>query len=241
MTATLTKIALDNFLVLEHKLYRKMATGDLRRVTTVDNAAPPVEAVVISCNIGKLVVQIDGRRLRAADIAWTLHYGNWPTLPLFIADGDPHNMAKENLLAIRGQAYRPRIRVAPGGFVHNMARKLFSSPELAREDWRRCVAEMYRHEQPHVLFAEEVQRKQAAPIVLAPVRAPRARVAPNPDKPRRPPPVAGKEWHYWQGEWVSVPVACHVADDYMVRIRAVLAGAKSFVYDDEAGRVLAIY
>lgn len=243
MSHQLAQIAVDNFVLQEGKLYRLQATGDLRRVLALDNKNLPADSLpsVISCNTGSLVATVAGRRLRAVDIAWTLHYGSWPLYPLVVADGDPHNMVQSNLLAVRGQKYRPRITVSGKFFVHNLAAERFSSPELARDDWRRCAAALYRADQSHVLFAEQVNRERAIVTAERVAKPVRARVKVDPNKPRRPAPIKGKEWHYWKGAWVSVPVACHVSDDYMVRIEAVLAGAKSFVYDEEQQRTLAIY
>lgn len=48
---------------------------------------------------GHLVVTLDGARLRAARVAWALHYGEWPAHDVHLLDRDPYNLTRDNLAA----------------------------------------------------------------------------------------------------------------------------------------------
>lgn len=235
------QLAAEHFTLIEGVLYRLHTDGSMRLVTAIEHAEPAGNLPsVISCQTGRLKSMLRGQKMYGTDIAWALYYGIWPTCPVVVADGNPLNMAQDNLLAVRGTRLRPRISACPGGYKHNMSRSLYSSPELARDAWRAAVAAVYRVEQPMIIQAEARQRGLLVPFVVRSIKS-RYPVAANPDKPKRPPAIEGREWHWFEGQWVSTLKPCHVSDDYILRIKATLAGAKSFVYDEEQGRVLPIF
>lgn len=44
-----------------------------------------------------LSITYKGRKMSAAQVAWTLHYGEWPDRSVFYIDGDPRNLRISNL------------------------------------------------------------------------------------------------------------------------------------------------
>ena len=238
-----TQLAHKTFLLADGLLFRRQICGGLRPVRTLEHENVPEGKLkgLITCNTGRVLVVVGGRKMYGPQIAWALLYGSWPMYPIIVADGDPHNLREENLLAIRTRRLRPRIVAAGTRIVHNLSQVGFATPEEARDDWRRCAAEHYAKDMPHVLTIEAEARRRAPP--LGNIEVPAARVVKvQANKPTtRPKKVEGRKWHWYEGEWLSVPEPCHVSDDYMLRCAAVKKGAKAFVYDEEQGRTVAVY
>jgi hypothetical protein len=232
LDAVLAPEEIHKHFVLEgSRLYRKLATGAVTQLKSMD---------------GNLVVTIfNKQRLRGVDIAWCLIYGNWPRYPIVQLRDDPLNFAPNNLFPARLRALRYVQKPRGNLFVHSLSSLSHSSPERCRAHWEECAAEVYKKDLPYVLRVEEYERGLRAEYLrsMAQVRVPEP---PKMDpkmkaamKPSRPTAKPGREWHWWDNQWVDVPVACHVADDYRRRVVATLAGATWFQFDPEIQQVRA--
>jgi hypothetical protein len=184
---------------------------------------------------GRLWATINGERLAAPDIAWCLHYGNWPKFPLVQLDGNPFNCSIDNLMPARHKRLRYRETARGGKFYHPLEKMGFSTPEQCLLNWQAHARDYYMQDLHHVLAIEAEERElrrgvEVPPPVLTKVRRPRSASRKASGLPPRPALVEGMEWHWYEGAWVSVPVACHVADDYLQRLRKWKAGAVRFVF-----------
>lgn len=230
-TQNTKKLAPENVarhFVLDGTLYRKLVDGTVKELTTLSG--------------GQLVTVFEGERLLAIDIAWALHYGNWPMFPVVQLHDDLFDFRIENLFPARLKRLRFRMTGAVGAYRHPLGGLAFATPERCRMDWEWRAREYYLKDMAFVLGLETEQREMRR-LAQLPFRMPSlapVEKAPKPPKePRslRPGGVPGMEWHYHDKAWVAIPEACHVADDYRVRIRKQLAGAVRFVFQPEYGQV----
>jgi hypothetical protein len=233
---TLAPEHVSQYFTASRGLYRILADGSMKEVTYLEG--------------GRLLAVVGGEKLFAPDIAWCLHYGNWPKYPLVQLDGDPFNCSLDNLMPARVKRLRYRQKEVDGRFYHSLAPKLpFRTAAECRRNWTAHARDHYAKDLDYVLEVEARERelRAAAALPAAPlplVRARRAeraeRAVPVGARPPRPMAVDGMEWHWWEGAWISVPVACHVADDYRVRIEKWLKGAVRFVFQPEYQEVWAL-
>lgn len=221
------------YFVLEgSRLYRKLASGAVQALKSMD---------------GKQVVTLfKSHRLRAVDIAWCLIYGNWPSFPIVQLNDNPHDFSQGNLYPARTRRLRYEQRQRGALFVHPLSSLSHATPERCRKHWEELAADFYVKDLTYVLKLEEFERG----LRLKALQEMRAVQVPVPShkedpkwkavqKPSRPPAIPGREWHWVRDEWVNIPVACHVADDYRVRIAATLGGATWFQFDPEIQQVRA--
>lgn len=203
----------DKHFVLEgSKLYRKLADGSVKQLKSLDGT--------------KVVTLFNSHRLIGADIAWCLLYGNWPQFPLVLLGADPLDFTPTNIYPARTRRLRYMHSQKGALHYHSLSRLPFVSEERCRADWEDTAREFYKKDLPYVLRLEEAERglrasyvddlREVQKVVPLPVAAVRG---------KRPRQLAGYEWHWNAGEWIAVPEACHVSDDYMVRIRRQRAGA----------------
>jgi hypothetical protein len=207
------------------RLYRKLATGQGTQLKSRD---------------GNYVVTLfKGHRMLGVDIAWCLIHGNWPMFPIAQISADPLDFSEGNLFPARHRRLRYVQRFKAGMYFHPLSQFAYSKPEMCRADWEERAKDIYRKDLAYVLRLEATQREQRE-IYLRETRAIRRPEVVRPAKeprPSRPYAVHGMEWHWYGGEWISVPVACHVADDYRRRIQAWQAGARVFAFDPESRQV----
>lgn len=217
-------------------IYRILANGHLKEIRYIEGK--------------RLVAVVNGEKLYAPDIAWCLHYGNWPKFPLVQLDGDIFNCSIDNLMPVRVKRLRFRGRQVGDRFYHNFEPKVaFRSLLDCRRNWTLHAREHYMKDLAYVLEVEaserELRRNSAPALPPLPLHA-AARVErqkrreariPVGARPPRPAAVPDMEWHWYANAWLSVPVACHVADDYRERVRRWLAGAVRFVYQPVYGQV----
>ena len=223
----------DKYFVLEgSRLYRKLATGAVTQLKSMDH--------------NFVVTLFKNHRLRGVDIAWCLIYGNWPRFPIVQIRDDPLNFSRDNLYPARLRSLR-YVQTQRGSlFYHSLSSLPHRTAERCRADWEERAVEIYTKDLPYVLKTEEFERTLRAQYVreMAALKKTPAPVEIDPKvframRPARPAAKPGREWHWWDGQWVDVPVACHVADDYRIRIAATQAGATWFQYSPDLGRVLA--
>lgn len=221
----------EHFVLEGSRLYRKFSDGAARQLASRDAS--------------KVVCMFRGARLLGVDIAWCLLYGNWPVFPIVQIKSDPYDFSAENLFPARLRQLRYCQTPAAHLWRHNLTSLTFKTPGLCRADWEERARDFYVKDLHYVQSIEANERKLRAEYIADLVEAnknipkPRMRrekAAPT-AKPKKPTAVAGREWHYNAGEWISVPVACHVADDYMVRIRRQRAGAVRHEFQPAYGEV----
>jgi hypothetical protein len=126
-----------------------------------------------------------------------------------------------------------------GLYYHPLSATGFRSPETCRLNWAVFAREHYMKDLDYVLHLEAQERELRRGVPVPELPKIRTR---GPNRPRtpdgvvrstRPAPVEGMEWHWYEGKWISVPVACHIADDYLERIRKWLAGAVRFAFNPD--------
>jgi hypothetical protein len=214
-------------------VYKILADGTLGELSTLDG--------------GVLSVRIKGQRVLAMDIAWALHFGNWPKFPLVQLSTDPFDCrVLENIFPARLKRLRYRQTIKDGKFCHPLARLGFTSAQHCRADWTAAARAIYMGDVDNVLTIEAKERELRAAAGLVdevPMsrkrqrltqRMQRVNLGPKPSKPRAP---EGQEYHWFKGEWRLVPVACHVADDYVCRLRAWEQGAVRAAFNPVYGNV----
>jgi hypothetical protein len=222
---------IHKYFVLEgSKLYRKLASGTAALLTSKDGY--------------KIVTLFDGVKIHGTSIAWCLIHGNWPLYPITQLGADPADFSPANLYPTRLK----RLRYAEGRrgnlYTHPLSTRAHISSYACRKDWETLAKDFYLKDLGYVLKLESHQREMRA-AHLAELATLKPELVPVPKaehvkRSARPRAIPGREWHWHDEAWMDIPVACHVADDYRVRIKAVLAGAKAFIFNAEAQRVDAI-
>jgi hypothetical protein len=221
------------YFVLEgSKLYRKLTTGS---------------ATLLKSRDGKQVVTLfKTEKLLGTSIAWCLIYGNWPEFPIVQLSEDPFDFSQDNLYPARIKRLRYCETVVGNLLKHPLSTRLHINSRLCRKDWEDMARDFYLKDYAYVLRLETVQRELRAQHLAElaqykPELVPAARPEhERPVRPARPKAIPGREWHWYNDAWMHIPVACHVADDYRVRIKAVLAGAVAFLFNASTSRVDAI-
>lgn len=207
-----------HFVLEGSRLYRKLASGAATQLKSLDG--------------NQVVTAFNSHRLRGVDIAWCLIYGNWPHFPIVQLRGDAHNFDRHNLYPARTKRLRYTETRRGRLFVHPLSSIGHVSSSMCRGHWEDLAHDYYVKDMPYVLQVEEQLRAVRAQTVDPRGSAAGAgTLAERPVKLSRPPAVAGREWHWVKAEWISVPVACHVADDYRVRVQKQALGAVRFEYD----------
>lgn len=223
-----------HFQLIGSRLYRKHVDGTLRQLKSMDGL--------------KVVTLFRTARILAVDIAWCLHRGNWPMFPIVQIGDDPLDFSENNLYAARTRQLRYRIMPNERGFSHNLASGYFRTVQECRASWESCARSFYAGDQAMIYSLEADQRRLRAQY-LADMAALKKSNIHNPDpmpavrkrperpfkgpahaKPPKPRAIPGREWHWYMGEWVDVPEAVHVADDYRVRIQKWKLGARRFEF-----------
>ncbi len=210
----------EHFALLDGKLFKKLSTGVIRPINTV--------------RAGRLVAVVSGKSYYGPELAWTLHYGSGPMFPVFCLDGDPLNLAQENVLPSRIRRLRFRFTENPSGFKHTLEKYYrFKSFVECKDDWLRHARKYYMADLANVLELQHLRDRQRTDLGYA--RPVVKRRAPPPPKPvaatKRPAYREGFRAYWHGGRWVEVPEACHVADDYRERCRRVLLGAVRFEFN----------
>lgn len=229
LNAVIPQEEIHKHFVLEgSRLYRKLATGAVSQLKSLD---------------GRMVVTMfKNQRLRGVDIAWCLIHGNWPKFPIAQLRDNPLDFSENNLYPARFRVFRYIEKHVGNLYYHPLSTLGHGTPERCRRNWEELAREEYVKDMPYVLRLEESER-QLRLQYLRDMAKVHIEVPGNSHrrlpKPARPAAKPGREWHWWDGQWVDVPVACHVADDYRLRIIATQAGATWFQYSPDLGRVLA--
>jgi hypothetical protein len=217
-----------HFVLEGSRLYKKLASGAVTQLKSLDGK--------------QVVTMFNKHRLRGVDIAWCLIHGNWPKFSIAQLRDDPLDFSESNLWPARMRVLR-YIQTKRGNlYYHPLSTLPHPTPERCRRNWEELAREAYAKDLMYVLKLEESERilrqqylrETAAVRIEVPDHSHKRTL-----KPARPKEIPGREWHWWDGRWIDVPVACHVADDYRVRIQAVLGGATWFQYSTDLGRVLA--
>lgn len=214
--------------VYESMLYRRLANGRLRELNTL--------------NGGRLVAVVGGERIDAADIVWCLHYGNWPKYPLAILSGDPLDVHIGCLWPARVRMLRLRLSEENGQFGHPLSNRMFPTAEEATLDWRKLAAHYYRRDLDYVR-AEEAQERnlRKSTLLVKPELAPKTNSRPaRQARPVKPMVPADRDCHWYADQWVPVPLAAHVSDDWQVRCQQVLAGKTRFEFDPVTQTTVAV-
>lgn len=215
----------DYFLINEGRLFRKLANGGIKEITTLDR--------------DRLLVQFAGELYRALDIAWVLHHGYFPRREIISLDGDPQNMHVTNVVPVRTRRHRFYALSVLGGFTHKLSKSKFPTEAACAEDWRLCVNHMYRSEL-NIVLTEDAEDLA---ILKALIGRPKPANFPPTAKPRLRRAIKGSRpsldhvWHKATQQWVKVPPACCVADDIQVRAGYVLQGFSEFAYDSATNSV----
>jgi hypothetical protein len=211
----------QHFVLEGSRLYRKLASGASARLRSMDG--------------NQVVTLFKNERLLGTSIAWCLIYGNWPEFPIVQLSEDPHDFSQDNLFPARIK--RVRYYETPVGslYRHPLSTRLHPSSRMCRKDWESMARDYYLKDFTYVQMVEANSREMRArylaevaqykPELVPEVRTERA------VRPSRPKAIPGREWHWHDGAWMHIPVACHVADDYKRRIAATLAGAIAFRFD----------
>lgn len=233
LTSILAPEAVPEYFALEgSRLYRKLASGAVSQLKSRDG--------------NQIVTLFRGVRLLGMEIAWCLIHGNWPEFPIVQLGADPLDFSEGNLYPARIKRLRYVERVAGNLCYHSLSSYGHSTAERCRKNWEELARDFYVKDLAYVLRVEASNRElrqaylreQAALTYMPPEASPRTA---RPVRGSRPAAVPGMEWHWWEGVWISVPIACHVADDYRRRIIAWQAGARSFRFDPDSRRVKAYY
>lgn len=216
---------MEHFAVVEGVLYRKLATGHLKPITLVDR--------------GRLAVKLEGERLFGPEIAYACTYGVVPMFPIVQLDGNPLNCREDNLYPARLARLRYRVVAKPGGFKHPRSPALFRTEYEAWQDWYTSARAYYNADKAYVRQLEDQMRVPVPALVVN--TTPRKVPAPRKEARSRPPAVLGRVWHWWRGEWLSLPLPVHASDDWMVRAAVVSEHPDArFVYDEVAGRTVVV-
>lgn len=195
---------------------------------------------------GVCMTMMQGKNIPSAEIAWALTYTCWPKYPILLADGDPHNFSARNMLPIRGVPRRCVVKKQAGGYKVAGLLSVFSTPEQAKHAWRQQYSEVLRSTLAMTLQEQELEIKAYEYSVGPRVFAERAN---GPRKPKwkkadpkaRPSAIIGRKWHYYEGEWLSVPMPVHISDDYLMRCHATkYLKAVRFRYSDYMDQTVAI-
>lgn len=223
---------LEHFCIEDGFLYRKYATGRVKRVTVLE--------------AGRLTSMVNGRKYYGPDIAWAYHYLAVPQHRVVTIDLDPHNLAIENLGAARRKRLIFRPVHVPGGVRHPLSQLTFGSMEYAKSDWIEKAQAYYAADLKFVLFSQRTFDDLPASRVLEKERAPRVVGQRGPKrsvtKPPKPETLMGRKWVWFREQWVSIPFSCHPSDDWMVRAAAVLEDPDArFVYDAPSDRTLTVW
>lgn len=217
------------YFVLEgSRLYRKLASGG---------------GVLLKSRDGNQIVTLfNGVRLLGVDIAWCLTYGNWPEFPVVQLREDPLDFSMGNLYPARIKRLRYVQKPVAHLFRHPLSSITHSTPERCRKHWEELARDFYMKDMPYVLRLEESNRALRDTFLreTGAVRLPET-VAERPRRGSRPCALPGTEWHWYKDKWVNAPVACHVADDYRVRLQKLEQGATRFAFDPSTRRVKAYY
>lgn len=225
LNAVLPQEDVPKYFALEgSRLYKRLASGAVSLVKSRDG--------------GQIVTLFKGQRLVGADIAWCLIYGNWPEYPIAQLRWNPLDFSEDNLYPARLRRLRYIERQSGNLYFHPLSQFGHSSPERCRANWEELAREFYVRDMAGILRMEAANRELRAKY-LRETAAARATVPQNtrPVRGSRPVALPGMEWHWWMDRWISVPVACHVADDYRVRIEKQELGAVRFVFNPETRRV----
>jgi hypothetical protein len=221
------EFAADYYVMNEGSLYRKLANGELFKVTTSDRS--------------RLVTTFCGEVYKALDIAYLLYYGYFPKRKTLALDGDQYNLSLDNVVAARTKRYRFSPMNLPQGITHNLNKLMFPNHTACYNDWLLIVTHRYRTEM-RLILAEDAREIE---IVKA-----NAGSRPKPSffptcyedklvKRVEKPPKPSKK-HVWSGrDWVLVPSAINVADDYKVRACRIMEGCSVFEYDSALQQVVA--
>lgn len=219
----------------DYSLMRRRKDGTVKPINTI--------------NGGRLEAMFDNERIDAAAIVWCMEYGNWPKYPLAILDGDPHNLALDNIWPVKGKALRYRETERDGKFYHPLTDASFRLPSDCRANWVVWARLHYQRGLGSVLDEESRERKtrEAVPEKSAGLldyeRRQAARNAqlqarlgvPKVKRPPRPDVVDGKVWIWYLNEWQLLAEPVHVSDDYRVRHAAYAKGAVRSEYQELHG------
>lgn len=208
-----------HFVLRDGRLFKRLSDGTHRPINTV--------------RAGRLVGVVSGVSYYGPEIAWALYYDSAPMFPVLCVDGDPLNLAQENIVAARIKRVRFRWREVRGGFAHTLARAFpFKSLEMCRDDWVYHARKYYAADHEYVRHLEFERDRALGHPGYTPAVVKRAPPKPKPPVVgKRPAYIAGFRAYYHDGVWVQVPEACHAADDYRERCRRVLLGAVRFEFN----------
>lgn len=220
------------FFALEgSRLYKKLASGAVTQLKSLDGA--------------RVVTIFKGARLVGADIAWCLLYGNWPEFPIAQISSDPLDFSETNLFPARVKRLNYVERLVGKTYFHPLSTHGHLTQERCRKHWEMLAREYYVPDMAYVLRLEAANREMRAKHLAEMKRlSPSSPLLPRGERAlrtKRPSPVPGMEWHWHGDAWVSVPIACHVADDYRKRVQAWQAGARTFAFSPITRRVHAYY
>lgn len=193
----------SRYVVSGDRLYRKLATGGLAEVKALTG--------------GKLSLVICGKLYQAAQVAWTLHYGMFPTCRLVSFDSDVTNVAADNLYPIVTKQFRWRVTYSGDLYYHPLNKRHgFRTMLECRKDWDNLALRTYKIGKTAVLHREAIQRNLLGEL---------PRHYGKLDRPKQPLVDPGfiACW-YKNSRWVVVPEAKHVSDDIMERTRHYLQG-----------------
>lgn len=206
----------------ECMVYRRLADGTLKELSAMSG--------------GRLVTLCEGETILATDIAWCLHYENWPKFHLTLLDGNPYNLRLDNIMPVRLGQLRYRETEVKGGYQHSLSDAVFNSSAVCRRNWADFAREHYSKDLPYVLRLEAEERQLRRESIMPPAKPARAKPVKRAAAPkqverlRKPPTRPGEVWHWYNQAWLSVPEPVHVSDDYRERCRKVLLGAVRFEY-----------
>ncbi len=218
---------LTNFCVVGGKLYRCLAGGHVRPVQLVDR--------------GRLLSVIGTSKFFGPDVAYMVHHRVVPMYPIVQLDGDPHNVAEENLMPVRLTRLRYRLTKTAGGWKQPLDAVPYNTEEEARAAWLILARHYYLKDKSRVrLLEDEMAGVKPEVPKYVPV-APRKTYPKGEVRLVPPNAVAGRKWHWWGGSWLSLPEAVHCSDDWQVRAEAYEANPDvRFVYDPLSDRTLRV-
>ncbi len=217
---------LKHFAVEDGRLVRKLATGHARPVTMVER--------------GRLVSMVGGVKFFGPDVAYACLYRVVPMFPIVQVDGNPFNMAENNLMPCRVKRLRFRRVPVPGGFRHPLCSSTFRTEGEVHRDWVRLARGRYMQDKAYVRQLED-QTQGFTPEPPKRAVVPRKVYAASKTARERPEAVEGRIWHWWVDGWLSLPVAVHESDDWMVRAAVVAVSPEArFVYDDVLQKTVAV-
>jgi hypothetical protein len=221
---------IKEYFVIKHDvLYYLRADGTARPLTDVLN--------------GTLICKIGGKIFKGPEVAWALLHGTAPMFPVILLSPDPTDMSVENLAPVRGTRLRFRPIEVARGWRHCLNSSLyFATRESCHADWLVFARRHYAVDISWVLQQERARdRLMEHPGFTRPHKFPTHTGRKAEAKPSCPQFIPGRMWYWYDDQWVSVPPACHPADDYKERCRHVLAGATSFQFNAVTEMVEPIY